>query len=79
MLTPAQRYEVGKRAAEHGVTASIRYFAKKYPKLPLKETSARRFKILYVAECKQKVPMIMKKFKNCRKRRKVDHFSYQTN
>ena len=39
MLTPAQRYEVGKRAAEHGVTASILYFAKKYPKLPLKETS----------------------------------------
>ena len=52
MLTPAQRYEVGKRAAEHGVTASIRYFAKKYPKLPLKETSVRRFKNLYIAKAK---------------------------
>ena len=58
MLTPAHRYEIGKRAAKHGVTASrtasIHYFAKKYPKLPLKEMSIRRFKNLYVAECKQK-------------------------
>ena len=52
MLTPAQRYEVGKRAAEYGMTASIRYFAKKYPKLPLKETSVQRFKNLYVAKAK---------------------------
>ena len=37
MLTPAQRYEVGKRAAEHGVTASIHYFTRKYPKLPLRK------------------------------------------
>ena len=39
MLSPAQRYEIGKRAAEHGVTASLRYYAKKYPELPLKVTS----------------------------------------
>ena len=30
MLTPAQRYGVAKRAAGHGVTASICYFAKNY-------------------------------------------------
>ena len=42
ILTPAQRYEVGKRAAEHSITYSIHYFAKKYPKLPLKEASVRR-------------------------------------
>jgi len=30
-LTPAQKYEVGKQAAEHGVTASVWYFNKKYP------------------------------------------------
>ena len=35
ILTPAQRYEVGKRAAEHGVTAALRYFAKKYPAVSL--------------------------------------------
>lgn len=35
-LTPAQKYEIGKRAAEHGVTASIWYFNKKYPDLSLK-------------------------------------------
>ena len=39
ILTPAQQCEVGKRAAEHGVTVALRYFAKKYPELPLKETS----------------------------------------
>ena len=27
-LTSAQKYEVGKRAAEHGVTATIRYYGK---------------------------------------------------
>ena len=26
MLTPAQRYEVGKRAAEHGTTCAMHYF-----------------------------------------------------
>ena len=28
-LIPAQRYEVGKRATEHGITAALCYFAKK--------------------------------------------------
>ena len=53
ILTPAQRFEVGKRAAEHGVTASLRYFARKYPHLPLKEASVRRFKNLYQSEVKK--------------------------
>ena len=44
ILTPAQQFEVGKRAAEHGVTASLQYFSKKYPHLPLKEASVKRFK-----------------------------------
>ena len=39
ILTPAQRYEIGKRAAENGIAASLRYYARKYPELPLKETS----------------------------------------
>ena len=43
ILTPAQRYEVGKRAAEHGVTAALRYFTKKYPEMPLKETGIRGY------------------------------------
>ena len=29
-------------AAEYGTTAAIRFFAKKYPELPLKETTVRR-------------------------------------
>ena len=43
ILTPAQRYEVGKRAAEHGVTAALHCFAKKYPEMPLKETSVHSY------------------------------------
>ena len=27
ILTPAQRYEIGKRAAENGIAASLRYYA----------------------------------------------------
>ena len=41
ILIPAQRYELGKRAAEHGVTSTIHYFARKFPDLDLKETSVR--------------------------------------
>ena len=44
ILTLTQRYEVGKRATEHGITAAFHYVAKKYPELPLKETSVQRFK-----------------------------------
>ena len=29
-LTPAQKYEIGKRVLEHGVTASIRYYNMSY-------------------------------------------------
>ena len=47
ILTPSQHYEVGRRASEHGVTASLRYFSKKYPQLSLKETTVRRLKNLY--------------------------------
>ena len=47
-LTGAQRYEVGKQAAEYGATNTMRYFAKKFPDLPeLKETTVRRLKNLY--------------------------------
>ena len=51
-LTPAQRFEVGKRAAEHGVAAALRYFEKKYPHLALKETSVRRLRNLYQEKLK---------------------------
>jgi len=41
MLFGAQRVEFGTRATEHSVTASLHYYAKKYPELPLKESSTR--------------------------------------
>ena len=46
-LMPAQKYEVGKRAAEYGATATIRHYGIKYPDLVVKESSVRRFKNAY--------------------------------
>ena len=47
VLTPAHKFEIGKRAAEIGTTATIRYYAKRYPDICLKETSVQRFKNNY--------------------------------
>ena len=47
-LTAEQKYCVGKRASETGVTNTLRYYFKAFPKqLPLKETSVRRFRDEY--------------------------------
>ena len=46
-LTPTQKYEVGKRAAEYGVTATIHHYGIKCPDLVLKESSVHRFKNAY--------------------------------
>ena len=43
-LTPAQKFSIGKCAAENGVTATICYYAKTFPDLPLKEMTVRRLK-----------------------------------
>ena len=51
MLTPGQRYKIGKRAAEYGVTTTLRYYTRKYWDLPLTETSTQRFKDLYKDHC----------------------------
>ena len=47
ILTPAQKFNIGKRAAEIGTTAVMRYYAKNYSHLDLKERSVRRFKDNY--------------------------------
>ena len=52
VITPAQKFEVGRRATEIGTTAAIRYYAKNYPDLELKETSVRRFKNNYQVHLK---------------------------
>ena len=53
-LTAAQKYQVGKRAAEFGTTNTIRYYARRFPGIPLKETSVRRFKSQYQSLLKDK-------------------------
>ena len=54
-ITPAQKFSKGKRAAENGVTATIRCYAKAFPDLPLsnlKETTIRRLKNNYQTSLK---------------------------
>ena len=47
-LTPAQKFQIGKRASERGATNTMGYnYKKKFPDLPLKETLVRRFKDSY--------------------------------
>ena len=43
-LTPEQMAVIGRRAAEHGVTAAIWYFSKRFDNIELKETTIRRLK-----------------------------------
>ena len=46
--SPEEKASIGKRAIEHGVTATIRYYSQKYPKRPaLKESSVRTWKKKY--------------------------------
>ena len=47
-FTAEQRAEIGKRAAEYGIVAAIRYYSKKYP--DLKESSVRTWKNAYTSE-----------------------------
>ena len=51
-LTPAQRFSIGKRVAENGVTATLSYYAKAVPDLSLKETTVRRTKDRYLSHLK---------------------------
>jgi len=55
VLTPAQKYEIGKRTAEIGTMATIRNYAKHYPDLSLKETLVRRFKDKYQDKVKKSI------------------------
>ena len=49
VLTPSRRFQVGKRALEHGVTSTLRYYSKHFP-------SVRRLKNEYCASVKRPRP-----------------------
>lgn len=53
-FTPAQRFKIGKPAAEHSDTATIHYYKKRFPELALKETTVRCIKNLYLKEIKKR-------------------------
>ena len=43
-LTATQKYQVGKRTAEFGMTNTVCYYARCFPGIPLKQTTVRRLK-----------------------------------
>ena len=49
-LTPAQRHQIGKKAAENGIAAALRFFQKNHPDLALTEPTAKNH---YVEEQKR--------------------------
>ena len=48
-LSAEKKAEIGKRAAEHGVMGTVRYYTSKLPE-PLKESSVRTWKNVYTKE-----------------------------
>ena len=53
--TPKDKAEIAKRASEHGITATIRYYNRKHPERPaLKESTVRTWKNQYLSELKRK-------------------------
>ena len=54
-LTPEEKYRIGKRAAEFGVTSTLHHYSKTFPDLSLKVTSVRHFKNQYQCTIKEQV------------------------
>ena len=53
-LTPAQRYEIGKKGPEMGVSSAIWYYKNRYPDLSLTKPTIRWLKNLYKEELAKK-------------------------
>ena len=51
-INEQMKAEIGRKAAEHGVLATVRYYATKLPD-PLKESSVRTWKKAYIAELRR--------------------------
>ena len=54
-LTPEQKYCIGKRLAEFGLTSTLRHYSKAFPDLSLKETSVCHFRNQYQCTIKEQV------------------------
>ena len=53
-FTAEQRATIGKRAAEHGVAATVRYYEKQYPNGNVKDSSVRTWRNAYTSEIKKR-------------------------
>ena len=54
LLTLAQKFSIGKRTAENGVTATLHYYSKILPDIALKVSKMRRFSnkyLLHINDC----------------------------
>ena len=49
-FTPEEKAQIGKRAAEYGVTASLRYYSRAFPGRSLKESTVKVWKMKYLQE-----------------------------
>ena len=49
-FTPEEKARIGKRAAEHGVTATVRHFSRVFTNRSLKESTVRTWKMKYLQE-----------------------------
>ena len=52
-FTPQQKAEIGRRAAEHGVAATVRYYEGKFPQA-VKESSVRTWRNAYTLEIRKR-------------------------
>ena len=76
-LTPAQKFLVGKRAAQSGVTAIICYYVKMFLDIPLKEISVERMKNDYLSHLKTPEKTMM--YRNYWARNKADLYFWVSN
>ena len=49
-FTPEEKAQIGKRAAEHGVTATVRHFSRVFTHRSLKESTVQTWKMKYLQE-----------------------------
>ena len=54
-FTAEQRAAIGKRAAEHGIAATVRYYEKQYPNGDVKGSSVRTWRNAYTSEIKKRL------------------------
>lgn len=53
-FTPEIKSQIAKRAAEHGVASTVRYYSGRFLKKQLKESTVRTWRNLYLSEMRKR-------------------------